>query len=115
MQRRSSERFNFGWVKLEYDKLGKFKPFIARYQWRDTTDNFGSFHSNSIGASYALLPQLAIEGGLAQTPDKNVQYIQFHWTPEYKIWTKGERGARSGAGASPASGLPPQLLPHRQP
>ena len=96
MRRRSDERFNFGWLKLEYEKLGKFKPFVAHWRWRDTTDAFGNFNSSGVGASYSILPQLAIEGGFARTSDQNVKWIQLHWTPDWKIWTKESPAPNSG-------------------
>jgi hypothetical protein len=120
MRRHSSERFNFGWVKLEYDKMGKLKPFIAHWRWRDSTDNFGRFRSNAIGASYEILPQLAIEGGFAHTSEDNIKWIQLHWTPEWRLWSKGESNAKDRigkemTGPALASGMPRQLMPHLAP
>ena len=115
MRRHSDERFNFGWLKLEYENLGKFKPFVAHWRWRDTTATFGNFRSSGVGASYRILPQLAIEGGFAHTSDQNVKWIQLHWTPDWKVWTKENRAANANNKASDVLGVPQQLLPQRQP
>lgn len=115
LRRRSDERFDFGWLKLEYDKLGKFKPFVAHWRWRDTTDTFGNFRSSGIGASYSILPQLAIEGGLARTSEQNVKWIQLHWTPDWKLWTKENRNSNSDNTAQNALRVPQQLLPQKRP
>lgn len=115
MRHNSKERFNFGWLKLGYDRLGKFKPFIAHWQWHDTTGIFGNFRSTGIGASYNIWPQLALEGGLAHTSTQNVKWIQLHWTPDWRVLTKGQPASSPNAGTPNASGIPRQLLPQSKP
>ncbi len=80
--RHSGERFNFDFAKLSYQNLGKLKPFVSAYSWRDQTGAFGNFHSQGVGAAYQIRPELAIEGGVARTPAKTVNWIQLHVTVE---------------------------------
>jgi hypothetical protein len=102
MRQSGGGSFRFGWLKLEYDKLGKFKPFLAHWRWNDTTDTFGSERSNGIGASYELTPSLAIQGGLADTREQNKKWIELHWTPEWRLWKKSPRADK---------GIPQVLAP----
>lgn len=94
LRRDSDEKFRFGWLKLEYDKLGRLKPFVAHWRWSDTTEIFGDLRSNAAGASYAITPELALEGGFANTSDDNIRWIQLHWTPEWRLWGDSPRESR---------------------
>jgi hypothetical protein len=85
LRRTSAERFRFGYIRLAYEKLGKFKPYIARYSWNDTTDAFGQLDSTSIGLNYQLTPYLALEGGRAFTSDKDVWWLQAHLAAEQAV------------------------------
>ncbi len=113
LQRRSSERFNFGWVKLEYDRFGKVKPYVAHWRWRDKSDNFGRLRSTAVGASYSLRPDLAIEGGYSFTSDGNVKWIQLHWTPEWTVWSKTGEGTQNVAQNATMPGIPQQMMSRR--
>lgn len=104
MRRASDQRFNFGWIKLEYDKLGRLKPFIAHWRWRDNTDTFGTFRSNGLGASFEITPTLFLEGGIADTSDQDnlVKWIELHWTPDWRLWNDEPRAPQ---------GVPAALAP----
>lgn len=82
LKRRSSQRFRFGFARLSYENLGRLKPFIARYSWNDASGAFGVFRSTSAGLGYQLTPNLIIEGGYADTSDKDIVWGQLHWTWE---------------------------------
>lgn len=81
----SAERFRFGWARLNYNKWERFKPFAARYDYKDTTGALGTFRSYVAGAGYSLRPDLHLEGGYAVATGKNIWFAQIHWTPERKI------------------------------
>jgi hypothetical protein len=78
----SSSRFYFGYGKLSYDGLGAWKPFVARYLWNDAGETFGRFRSTTYGLGYQVTLSLALEGAYAATSDKNVSWVQLHWTWE---------------------------------
>lgn len=81
----SAERFRFGWVRLNYSGWEKFKPFVSRFDFEDTTGALGTFRSYSAGAAYALRSDLALESGYAVATGRNIWWAQIHWTPERKI------------------------------
>ncbi len=81
----AAQRFRFGWARLNYNKWQRFKPFAARYDYKDTTGAFGTYRSYVAGASYALRPDLQVEGGYAVATGKNIWFAQIHWTPERKV------------------------------
>jgi hypothetical protein len=81
----SSERFRFGWARLNYNRWEKLKPFLARYDYKDTTGALGAFRSYSAGVGYALRDDLTVEGGYAAATGKNIWWAQLHWTPERNI------------------------------
>lgn len=81
----AAQRFRFGWARLNYNKWEKFKPFVARYDYKDTTGTLGTFRSYVAGAGYALRPSLQLEGGYAVATGKDIWFAQIHWTPERKI------------------------------
>ena len=82
LQRKSSERFHFGYAKLSYENLGKWTPFVARYTWKDKSDAFGEFDSTTFGLNYQLTSYLSVESAYAATSDKGVQWVQLHWAWE---------------------------------
>jgi hypothetical protein len=81
----STQRFRFGWARLNYNGWERLKPFIARYDYKDTSGTFGRYRSYAAGAGYALRSDLTLEGGYAIATGKNIWYAQIHWTPERKI------------------------------
>jgi hypothetical protein len=81
----SAQRFRFGWARLNYNGWQRLKPFVARYDYKDTAGTFGRFRSYAAGAGYALRPDLTLEGGYAIATGKNIWYAQIHWTPERRI------------------------------
>ena len=81
----AAQRFRFGWARLNYNKWQRFKPFAARYDYKDTVGALGNFRSYSAGAGYALRPDIHLEGGYAIATGKNIWFAQIHWTPERKI------------------------------
>ena len=83
---RASDRFSFAFAKISYDGLGKLQPFVARYRWNDKSDTFGNFRSSVIGLNYQILPTLSLETAYADTGERNVSWIQIHWTPEFKFY-----------------------------
>lgn len=80
--RHSRQNFNFDFAKLSYQKLGKLKPYLAKYTWHDEVGTLGNFHSTVYGLNYQLTPQLAIEGAFASAPTQTVHWIQIHITAE---------------------------------
>ena len=88
MQRRSSDRFIFFYSKLVYDKYSRFKPFLAYYKWNDKSDAFGDFRSVAYGATYAIRPDLLVEGGSALTADKTIYWVQLHLLLERNLLTR---------------------------
>lgn len=81
----SAERFRFLWARLNYDGWKKLKPFVARYDYADTTGSLGTFRSYSVGSGYKVRENLTLEGGRAFTDTKNIWWLQLHWTPEKLI------------------------------
>ncbi len=81
----SAERFRFLWTRLNYNRWQKFKPFVARYDYHDTTGTMGTFRSYSAGAGYQLRENLTLEGGRAFTDPNNIWWIQLRWTPEKQL------------------------------
>lgn len=85
MRRRSSERFRFGFAKVSYENMGRFKPFIGRYAWNDTTGELGQLRNTVVGFGYQLRPGLALETGYARTSDEPHWWAQIHWTWERSL------------------------------
>jgi hypothetical protein len=81
----AAQRFRFNWARLNYNRWERFKPFVARYDYKDTTGALGAFRSYVGGAGYALRPDLSLEGGYAVATGKNIWFAQIHWTPERKV------------------------------
>jgi hypothetical protein len=79
----SGGRFHFDFVKLSYESLGKWTPYVARYKWFDDTGFQGKFDSAVAGLNYQLTPYLALEGAYADTPGKGLWWGQLHWKQEY--------------------------------
>jgi hypothetical protein len=77
-----AKRFRFAYGKLSYERLGPWKPFVARYQWDDGAEQMGRFRSTVYGLNFRATPQLSVEGAYAPTSDKNVSWLQLHWTWE---------------------------------
>jgi hypothetical protein len=73
----SGDAFDFLSGKLYYEKFGKWKPFIAKYWWKDDCGELGNFRSNVIGADYELSPWLTIQGAISDTSDGTVSWLQF--------------------------------------
>ena len=94
LRRRAADRFYFAHTKIVYDRLGKLKPFVGRYSWNDKGGTFGSFRSSVIGLNYEVVPTVTLETALAHTGDRNVSWVQVHWTPEIKLYDEQKR-ARS--------------------
>ncbi len=75
--------FYFAYGKLAYENLGAWKPFIGRYVWDDKgTDTFGEFRSIVYGLSFQATPTLSLEGAYAPASNKDVTWLQLHWTWE---------------------------------
>jgi hypothetical protein len=85
MRRRSDERFRFGFAKVSYENLSRFKPFIGRYSWNDTTGELGRLRNTVVGFGYQLKPGLALETGYARTSDEPHWWAQIHWTWERSL------------------------------
>lgn len=73
----SSNAFNFLYGKLYYEKLGKCKPFVGKYWWKDECGELGNFRCNVLGADYQLTPWLSMEGAISDTSDGTVSWLQF--------------------------------------
>lgn len=74
--------FHFNWIKLGYQRLGAFEPYVGRYDWQDDADELGSFRSTVCGLAYQLNANLALEAAWAMKPGKDVSWLQFHWSWE---------------------------------
>jgi hypothetical protein len=78
----SEGAFNFGFAKVSYPNLGRFTPYISRHQWKDRSDQLGTFRGTTLGTSYQLTRNIALDGAFATAPGKNVRWLQIHWTQE---------------------------------
>lgn len=80
LQRRAADRLRFGYARLSYEKLGRVKPYLAYYRWRDRSGEFGDFRSTVLGVNLQLTPEFALEGATAATSTEgNVSWLQMHW------------------------------------
>ena len=82
LQHHSDQRFQFGFARVSYENLGKWKPFVSRHTWHDKADELGNFHSTTAGIGYQLTPHLGLEAAYAHTPNKGIWWLQTHLTWE---------------------------------
>jgi hypothetical protein len=82
MVRHSSDAFGSTFGKLQYEKLGAWKPFVSVYSWNDRSGQFGRFRSTVYGTAYQITPMLAVETAYAPTSNRRVQWLQLRWAWE---------------------------------
>jgi len=86
LRRQSFERFHFGYARLSYEKLGRWKPYVSRYSWNETVASLGAYHSSVAGLSYQLRPDLSIDAAVSRVPGTHVNWVQLHWTPQWTYY-----------------------------
>lgn len=76
--------FRFTWVKLAYERAGRFKPYLGWYDWDDQAGELGRFRSLVVGTSYQINKELALDTAWSAVSDRSrgVAWFQFHYTWE---------------------------------
>lgn len=79
--RNSGENFYFNYGQATYEKWGKFRPFLAKFYWRDKLTASG-FNGTTLGATYQLTPKLIVKGAVADTSRGNRRWLELQFRDE---------------------------------
>ncbi len=80
--RHDSGSFRFGFGKLQCERLGAWKPFVAGYSWSDRAGDFPTFRSAIGGVDFQVNPNLSLEAAYAATHSQGAWWAQAHWNWE---------------------------------
>jgi hypothetical protein len=50
--------------------------------WNDAGGTFGRYRSTVYGMGYQITPTLVLESAIAPTSDRQISWMQLHWTWE---------------------------------
>lgn len=82
MRNANAAHFRYLDIRITRNPEGRISPSLTYYRWRDSSDEFGSFRSLVPSVTFQLTPQLALDAAYALAQEKNLWWLQLHYTVE---------------------------------